>query len=358
MSKVVRVIGAAGEGSGYRQAVTNIMNCFDKSNVQCKFSFLKDDSAKLPFTNCLGTPDINFIISAPPYVGIPKGYNIGYFYWETDSFDPIWARGLDFLDEIWAPCELVKNCIEKTNFKGKIKIVPTPSRPWKKVKQNINFNIFEDKVASEECFKFYSIFQWQYRKGYDILFRSYLEEFNHTDDVILVIKTNPLFPNINLKKEISSFTNKLKKKIGKTKYPRIIIADYFFSNAEMDALHDFGDCFVLPHRGEGWGMPIARSLQYDSHIITTKFGGITEYFTENSCNLIDHDMVPVSNMEWCRLYNHTQKWAEPRVDSLKEKMRNLRTNERDYISKIIKSQEVKDITSQDYFINFIEKEFC
>ena len=155
---------------------------------------------------------------------------------------------MSFLDEIWAPCELVKKCIEKTSFTGIIKVVPTPSRPWKKVKQNINFKIIEDKVISEECFKFYSIFQWQYRKGYDILLKSYFGEFNHTDDIVLILKVNPLFKNINLKKEISNLCKNLKKKIGKTKYPKVIIADYFFSNDEMNALHDMGDCFVLPHR--------------------------------------------------------------------------------------------------------------
>lgn len=356
MYNVVNVFGNMGEGSGYRQAISNIFECFKKSKIPCNFYSMGNYTNGNGFESTNNFGDTNVILSAPPYKIRMSKYNIAYFYWETDSFPHSWKKELMLLDEIWCPCRLVEDCVKKIGFRGVTRVVPTPMRKIKKNSVHVNLNTYQNFVIDEKCFKFYSIFQWQYRKGYDILIKSYLKEFRHSDDVILIIKTNPLFSK-NLKNDIIEFVSNVKSFINKSSFPKIAVIDKFISNKEMDGLHAFSDCFVLPHRGEGWGMPIARSIMHDKHLITTQYGGVTEYLDKSTANLIDYSVTPVKNMEWCKLYNHSQMWAEPSEDSLRSNMRQVFGNEKENFSKILNRSQIKNLLSKDYFIDFIEKEF-
>ena len=306
----MRVIGNSGIGSGYKQAAKNIFECFEASKLNCIFQDKKDRVIKVKGN--VVSPEKSFYITAPPFGKFYSNYNIAYFYWETDTLPINWKRDINTMDKVWSPCDLVTSCLKKIGYSGIIRNVPTPSRQKKNIKNLINFKIEDDMVLDDSCFKFYSIFQWNYRKGYDILIKSYLEEFSENENVVLILKINPLInKNTNFMINVKKFINGVKAKIKKKKFPKIIVCTEFFSNLEIDALHETGDCFVLPHRGEGWGMPIARAIQYDNHIITTKFGGITDYLDDTNINIINHNMSVVQNMGWSGLYRSSQKWAEP-----------------------------------------------
>ena len=350
MSDTIRVIGNTGFGSGYKQAAKNIFECFENSKLNCIF---QDKQGKVSSVKgSVINPDKSFHITAPPFGRLYSSYNIAYFYWETDTLPVSWRREIHLMNEIWSPCNLVTNCLKKIGYKGLIRHVPTPSQDKKNIKNLINFKIENDMVLDDSCFKFYSIFQWNYRKGYDILIKSYLEEFSENENVILILKTNPLYnKNTNFTINIKKFISGIKSKIKKKNFPKIIISTEFFSNLEIDALHESGDCFVLPHRGEGWGMPIARAIQYDNHVITTKFGGVTDYLNDSNANIIKHNMAFVQNMSWTGLYKSSQKWAEPCPDSLKENMRQV-FSQKDY-SKILNRLNVKRLISKENFINAI-----
>jgi len=353
---VINIFGNAGKGSGYRQAVTNIMECFLESKIKCNFGAIRNHTNPKNFRSNNFVADIDFILSAPPYRGFSSRYKISYFYWETDRFPSSWKRDLLKMDEIWCPCDLMADAVKKIGFNGVIRKVPTPMRRVKRTAIPINFKISNDMVINDSCFKFYSIFQWQYRKGYDVLIKSYLEEFSSNENVILILKVNKLFQD-NFKRDILNYINKVKSMIGRVKTPKILIVDYFISNKDMDALHDLSDCFVLPHRGEGWGMPIARAMMHDNHIITTRYGGVTEYLDNSTAGIIEHRSIPVMNMEWCNLYEKDHKWAEPSAKSLKSNMRNLFDNEDLWFKKILNRTNLKEELSFQNFINVIESEF-
>ena len=57
---------------------------------------------------------------------------------------------------------------------------------------------------------------------------------------------------------------------------KILPEDYIYS------LLNSSDCYVAPHHGEGWGMPIHDAMYAGKHIITTKFGGVTEFLDNDS----------------------------------------------------------------------------
>lgn len=295
----------------YTQKVKPIISTRHPEFLKMKEAKIEDIEDKIVFT--IGTPK--------PAIKSAVNYNILYFYWETDTIPKRWIHLINEYDEIWAPCKLVKDAVEKCGFNKTVLIMPTPS-----FNRGVysNFSIPHQKSASlkvsDKVFKFYYIFQWQYRKGYDALIKAYYNAFSGNDNVILIIKANKLEGSqSDFKKQVLEEINKIKGLRGNL--PEIYVIPDFISNEEISYLHKMSDVYVAPNRGEGWGMPIVQAIMENSLIITTKFGGCSEFLDDRSALFIDYKKTGVKNMNWSgHLYTADQKWAEPDVGSLSKLM--------------------------------------
>lgn len=285
--------------------------------------------------------DIEFLIGPPPFPSKRFGrYRIIYFYWETDTLPDHWVRNIMDSDEIWAPCNLVKDCCIKAGYKNKITIMPTPSMAFNEYKNIKLKNSISDYFLNPAYYKFYSIFQWQPRKGYNELLSAYFEEFKYGEEVVLIIKTNTI-PGLD-EKTIISEIKKIKNYYNSS--AKVFLITEYLENIDIYSLHNYSDCFVLPHYGEGWGMPIHEAAIFGNPVITTKFGGITE-FLDSNVYWINHNMVPVSGMEWNPVYKSSQNWARPDINSLKKNLRFCFDNKIDKNKKFL-DFSIKDISSK------------
>ncbi len=313
------------------------------------FKNIKNHNVNFKITNDINTYnqsiryDIEFLIGPPPFPDKKLGsYRIIYFYWETDRLPDHWARNILNSDEIWAPCNLVKDVCLKAGYKNHIEIMPTPSIADEKVNNIKLKNSISNYFLNPEYYKFYSIFQWQPRKGYKELLSAYFDEFKNNEEVILILKINLIkgiteIDVINEIKNIKQYYNSNAK---------IFLITEYLSNLDIFSIHSYGDCFVLPHYGEGWGMPIHEAAIFGNPIITTKYGGITD-FIDTNIYWIEHKMVSVSGMEWNNVYNSSQNWAKPNLQSLKDNFRNVFNN------KIKKSNKFLNFSIQNVS-SFIE----
>lgn len=339
----VRLFGAIGDKSGYGNAVRNFAEAFALSDIPTQFKFSKSKMRYIEgLENYSGPTNTDFYLHCPPYTRHKSSnYKIGYFYWEADKLPNSWARSLNVLNELWVPCQLVKTACINSGFKGPIKIVPTPMKRFLlSSKIGIPSYFSDEFILSDDVFKFYSIFQWHKRKGYKELLKAYLSEFTPEDNVILILKVNPLnvsnYTEDRIVKDILKVKNYLKKKI----YPPIYLSKTLVSTEDVQALHNIGDCYVSPHHGEGWGMPIHDAMYAKSHVITTRFGGVTEYLANSSAHIINHELKPVTGMDWSSLYGSYQKWAYPSTKHLTYLMRDVYTNHKQYKYKTEKAHQL------------------
>ena len=206
----VRMFGPLGSASGYANAVRNFALAFSKSEIPTKFHFGQKAEAEYSlFMESLkrysGDTNIDFYLHGPPWsTHRSRAYKIGYFYWEADRLPLSWERMISQVNELWVPCQLVEQACRKAKFKGPIKLIPTPSDPWETNQRLIiPSDVSNQYIVSDDVFKFYSIFQWHERKGYKELLQAYYKTFNEDDNVILILKVNPLniraIPEIKLK---------------------------------------------------------------------------------------------------------------------------------------------------------------
>ena len=317
----LKFTGPSGGHGGYGHATRYIARSFSESDVPVFFDVSNKSIKKL--SSCYDNFNVNFILSTPSLSRYKdRGYKIGYFYWEADRLPSNWGRVIcKALDEIWVPCNLTKKACISAGFSGPIEIVHTP-RPDKIQITPVTIPIPRSKRhLDDNAFVFYSVFQWNERKGYKKLLRAYLEEFSSKENVILIIKTDPIKVSGHGMARIKDDILRVKSKVRGKFPPSIFLITDIIEDSLIAGLHDLGDCFVLPHHGEGWGMPIHDAMLHGNMIITTKYGGITEFLDENSAMIIKHKMTEVKPMTWTNLYDSSQMWADPDIGHLKFLMR-------------------------------------
>lgn len=153
--------------------------------------------------------------------------------------------------------------------------------------------------TSERRFEFLSVFKWERRKGYDILLDAYWSAFSPDDGVVLRLRTYmPDFvigadPNITVhlaeyaERKFNATLPELAPVIWETGVDGSRLSDSLTREDVRDLLAS-ADAFVLPTRGEGWGLPIAEAMSMAMPVIVSDVPGPRAY--ANSSNAY---MVPV-----------------------------------------------------------------
>ena len=170
-------------------------------------------------------------------------------------------------------------------------------------------------------FKFLSVFDWIYRKGYHILIRAFWEEFTRRDGVCLVIKTGFGRPQVTRKKILEEI-GRLKNLLNpcKDRAPIYLLTGEV-PPEDMVNLYRSSQCFVLPSRGEGAGLPFLEAGSLGMPVIATGWGGQTDFLGPENSFPVNYSLTPVPVQGHCPYYQPDQLWACPDVSDLRKKMR-------------------------------------
>jgi glycosyltransferase involved in cell wall biosynthesis len=254
----------------------------------------------------------NYPNVAPKVGGV---YNVGYTVWETDRLPAGWADLCNYMDEIWVPSDwniqVFRKCgVTKPIFKVP-HIVPVP-----------DLDDMQSMLLDEpdEVYLFYSVFQWIERKNPAGLLTAYLSEFRPEEKVALILKTYRLDCSSKQQQIIKDDVARIRSSLNLPSYPPIHLFGQLLNAQEMKWLHNRGDCFVLPHRGEGFGIPHAEAMSYGKPTVATAYGGNLEFMTADNSLLVEYQETPVTGMIFPN-YNATMTWASPNIMDLRRKMR-------------------------------------
>ncbi len=254
------------------------------------------------------TPD-NF----PSFIERSK-YNIGYAAWETDKLPDRWADYCNALNEVWVPSDYNVEIFKKSGVTVPVvKIVHGVELPELAGVQPMT-------IGSSDTFTFYSIFQWLERKNPIGLLKAYLTEFQSGENVNLALKSYRLNTSDAEQNIIKSHVQATKKALNLEHYPPITFFGQLFPEEMIHSFHMRGDCFVLPVKSEGFGIPIAEAMLHGKPVITTRYGGALEFCSENNSYLVDYSITPVYGMLFNN-YNGSMNWAEPDIMDIRKKMR-------------------------------------
>ena len=141
------------------------------------------------------------------------------------------------------------------------------------------------------------------RKGIDVLVSAFLEEFAPEEPVRLLLKSTQPVP-----------------RFAGDDDPRIIRMNGHFG---LPALHDLltqMDVFVLPSRGEAWGMTGLEAMATGLPLIATNWDGPADYLDPQDSMPLSYELVDCEGL-YSNSTVYRGRWAEPDRDHLRHLMR-------------------------------------
>jgi glycosyltransferase involved in cell wall biosynthesis len=176
----------------------------------------------------------------------------------------------------------------------------------------VDGNVVCDGLAR---FQFLSIFKWEYRKGWEILLDAYWAAFKPSDAVVLRLRcylpsssagdgnitrlveeyalsslglTLEALPQVSWERGVEGLSQ-----AGTTSKPlqplqplHSISNETSLTREDMRDLLHSADAFVLPTRGEGWGLPIAEAMSMALPVIVSNHSGPAAYATQQNSYLL------------------------------------------------------------------------
>ena len=232
---------------------------------------------------------------------------VGWSMLEVTGLPPEWVAGCNAMDEVWVPASFNVETFRRSGVRVPIRVMPF----------GVDVDYFNPEITAfrpSTRFTFLSVFEWGERKAPELLLRAYLDEFKDSEDVLLLLSVFNRDPTIDVETEIG----KLDLPPGP---PIAVMVNPGFPDHQMGALYRSADCFVLPTRGEGWGMPVLEAMACGLPTIATAWSGPADFLTDEvGYPLQSSRLVPAEAR--CPYYAGFE-WAEPDYEHLRHLMRQV-----------------------------------
>lgn len=280
---------------------------------------------------------VNLVYSPPNFFHDhkdPAAYNIGMFVWEMSRLPDEWVAACNQMHEIWVPCEWNAKVAVSSGVRVPVKVFGHCIAP-EEYESVAPINI---PNLDPSIYKFYSIFQWSARKNPQGLLRAYLRTFTSKDPVILIMKTYGQKYTGNEEKKVRAEIDAIRREVGGSQ-PKLLLITKMLSKSQVLAIHKLCDCFFLPHRAEGWGLPHFEACMSGKPVITTNYGGNLEFTKPAHSYLVPSRQVPVSGMEWFKWFTPDMTWAEADMDACMSALRHVYENKAEAAAKGERARE-------------------
>ncbi len=200
---------------------------------------------------------------------------------------------------------------------------------WERIEADKTFHI------TAKTFRFLHVSSCFPRKGADLLLEAYGLVFSAQDDVTLVIKT---FPNPH--NEIHSWLARAKAEHHN--FPDVLIIDDDLGDSQLRALYAKCHALIAPSKAEGFGLPMAEAMLSGLAVITTGWGGQTDFCNDETAWLVDY------KFELARTHFglFDSVWAMPDTAHLAKTMRDVHDTDSSLRGK--RSAKGKELLLRDF----------
>ena len=257
----------------------------------------------------------------PPNFSKPESGKLACILpWEHRAVPKKWVEEIQRnVDELWVPSQFVATAFAEGGVEGeRVKVIPN----------GVDTDVYNPDGESWRpmgCREFAFLFVGGTirRKGIDLLLQAYLEAFTPDDEVTLIVKDigGTSFYRHN------NFLNQIYDVSRNQNVAHILPLTNEFIDADLAMLYRGCDAFVLPYRGEGFGMPLMEAMACGKPVVTTAAGPAVEFCPAENSYLVrakeveaPDDPPPVGELsrEWT--------WFEPDLVELADTLRKVYDN--------------------------------
>lgn len=252
--------------------------------------------------------DVNICFTSINLQPFFKGTNIQWIVFESTRVPEIVMNTMLVSDLVWVPSEWGRQTLISNGLQPHlVDVVP----------EGVDTELYHPYYTKikDPITRFLTVGKFEDRKSHQETVLAWANAFGNDPGVELVIKTDH-FVNVEVKQQaISDFLLRL----GLTNIKPIWGKA---TQEQLVNLYKSADVFVLPSKGEGWGLPIIEAAACGLPVITTRYSGQEQYLNqiESSVVGVDYDLVPISCPEFQYFYptadGNFGSWAKPQVASI------------------------------------------
>jgi len=345
----INIIGDIFGTTGYARHTRQLANALNdigcdvriESNLPQQWEVAVNDFELRAIQKPFDRECVSVMIGQPPFWRIalaqkPRKF-FGFCVWEGDKIPKYW---IDYMldprvDKILVPSQHTKDAIENTFAppKGLIEIIPhgydaSKFYPDKKpiidkVNKISDIKITENDIENTN-FSFIANKGWSQglydRGGIQWLLKAFNEEFSKEDNVCLKIKINTVYkPNFNIDEECKALD------LIKGKNSIMFVLDTIDDNA-LRQFYNEGDVFVSTSMADAFNIPCLEAMGCGVPVITTAFGGQSDFITPENGYLIRVGEF----VNWSKEQSYEEtKWFKPDIKEIRRLLRYAYLNQQE-----------------------------
>jgi GT2 family glycosyltransferase/glycosyltransferase involved in cell wall biosynthesis len=244
---------------------------------------------------------------------------VGATCFEAEGLPPGWAEACRAAVEVWVPSAFNRRTFAAAGVDPeRLHAVPYP----------VDCAVYSPGPprSREGPVTFAAVFEWTWRKGWDVLLRAWVEEFEPSEPVRLRILTyhgRGTLGQGNVARQAADFLVALGHDPDAVPDIELIL-----DPVPVAALVDFyreADALVLPTRGEGAGMPVLEAMACGTPVIATAWGGHEELMSDELAFPVEVERMVEASPQLVRDNPvYAGQWlAEPSVASLRRQLRRV-----------------------------------
>ena len=279
--------------------------------------------------------DVNIILSETNHHYYYQNYSgptIAYNVWESTRQPQGFFDKLKTFDQIWVASNWQRDCtIEQGMDPDKVKVIP----------EAVDGNIFKPNPLAtlpeydDGRFKFVIFGRWDYRKATKEIIEAFLTEFKSDEPVDLIVSIDNFFA----KDKFNSTEDRLAH--YKLNDPRVKVK-HFPTREEYIKYLQKGHVFLSCARAEGWNLPLIEAMACGTPSIYSNCSGQLEFAKGLGIPIPIKSMSDAKRGEYSSFSQSDLdgQFYEADFDILKEKMRDVYTNYKQYKSKALEESKL------------------
>jgi glycosyltransferase involved in cell wall biosynthesis len=233
-------------------------------------------------------------------------YTIGYWFWELAAFREEWVPGFEYVDEVWAASDFVRESFAAWSPVPVVRMPLPVHLPDAPALGRAHFDLPATGVIFLYMFDVSSQSERKNPRGAIAAFRR--ARFAH-DEAVLVLK----FTNAEYDREA------VRALYEEANGLHVRFLDGYMHRAEISGLLAAADCYVSPHRSEGFGLTMLESMSLGKPVIATAYSGNMDFMTAENSFLVPYRLVPLERDYGP--YMRGAVWADPDLDETARLMR-------------------------------------
>lgn len=235
-------------------------------------------------------------------------YTIGYWFWELATFRDEWLPFFGYVDEVWAATEFVRAAIQERTALPVVRMplpivppaVPDRGRAYFGIPESGRVFLYAFDVSSQTE-----------RKNPLGAIRAFRRAALPPAAAVLVLKfTNAEYDRAAVRRfhEEAQGLN-------------VVMLDGYMDRADLWALLNVSDCYLSPHRSEGFGLTLLEAMALGKAVIATRYSGNTDFMTDANSFPLDYRLVPLTRDYGP--YMRGAVWADPDLDHASQLIRGI-----------------------------------